>query len=578
MQHLQRLSNWHVYRWLLRRIGHNWKALLLLTTIQVILAVSHVATAAVTKQMIDLSVAQSFKAAMLYVLIFAILLIMQLSLGAYLSYKGGMLKETMTHELQKSFMERLYRIEWFTLNKYHNGDIQTRLTSDVTNVVDGWVSTLPMIISLAVQLVTAFLTLWYYDPSLALYAFFLGPVSIALSWFIGRRLKKMQHQIQKAESGYRSVLLENVRHLMTVKTFEYERYSMQQVKEAQRLKLFWVAKRNLFNMTTNLIIGIGYRIGFFLAFVFGAFKLSTGTTTFGTFTAFLQLVGQIQGPMEGLARSLPHVITTITSAERLIEFEQLELEAEKSGNSFSGIDQLPALTFERVSYAYDEQKPILTDIDLTVKPGETIAIIGSSGEGKTTLLRLMLALLAPKSGQMAIVEANGNKTPITSDTRSCFSYVPQGNTLFSGTIADNIRIGHPSATEEQIVVAARSACAWDFIEKLPDGLQTVVGESGAGLSEGQAQRIAIARALVREAPILLLDEATSALDLDTEWDVLHSIKRMSPHKTCIAITHRMSVIDICDRIFRIQDGLLMELAKDDVRIGREHESNTSTAI
>jgi ATP-binding cassette subfamily B protein len=513
--------------------------------------------------MIDQSLAKGFADAVVPIVVFAALLLMQLFLGAYLTLSTGKLKETMSYTLHKQFIERLYKTEWSSLHKYHNGDIQTRLTSDVNNVVELWTSTVPMMISLFVQLVMAFATLWFYDPTLAMFAFILGPISIVISWFIGRKLKSMQHQIQGAESRYRSFLLESVHNILIVKSFEHEQHNLNQMGQYQQSKLGWVLKRNMFTVKTALVMGLGYRLGFFLSFVMGAFKLSAGTTTFGTFTAFLQLVGQIQGPIEGLSRSLPLIMTTFASAERLMEFETLHTEANKTSKVEASNEKITSLSFENISFSYEENKPILSDISLNIKAGEIIAVVGTTGEGKTTLLRLLLALLKPGEGELFVTDSHNHKRIVSSDTRSYFSYVPQGNTLFSGTIADNIRVGRPSATDNELIYTAQQACAWDFIQKLPQGLETIIGANGQGLSEGQCQRIAIARALLRQSPILLLDEATSALDLNTEWAVLQRIKETSPQRTCIAITHRLSVIDICDRVYELSEGRLVEMKKSE---------------
>lgn len=517
--------------------------------------------------MIDTSIEKGFSESSFYILLFAFILIAQIVLGAYLTIRVTKFKELLSYKLQKRFLDRLFKTEWSRLHKYHNGDIQTRLTSDVTNVVDVWANTFPSMISLFVQLIAAFATLWHFDRTLAISAFFVGPFFILISWFIGRKLKKFQHHIQSAESQYRSYLTESVHHALIVKTFEHEKESIEMVDKLQKNKLFWVMKRQMYAVTTGVSTGIGYRIGFFLAFGVGAFKLSTGTTSFGTFTAFLQLVGQIQAPMEGLSRSLPLVVAATASAERLKEFESLTLEAEKSKGAHSE-STISSLTLDRVHFSYEEGSPILIDVSLKVNAGEIIAIVGTSGEGKTTLLRLLLTLVQPQDGQLCIYDGNRQKHILSSNTRSYFSYVPQGNTLLSGTIAENIRIGRTSATDNELIEVAKQACAWEFIEKLPNGLQTTIGEGGYGLSEGQSQRVALARALLRPAPILLLDEATSALDLNTEWEVINSLKRMSPLKTCIAITHRLSVAEICDRIYELKDGQLIALEKSKVKESR----------
>lgn len=512
-------------------------------------------------QMIDKSIEEGFVNAAIYIFLFAFIMIAQVFLSAYLTIRTTKFKEPLSYKLQTNFLDRLYKTEWSTLHKYQNGDIQTRLTSDVNNVVDLWCTTVPSMISLFVQLVTAFITLWYFDKSLALFAFLLGPVTILVSWFIGRKLKRYQHHIQTAESQYRSYLTESVHHTLIVKTFEYEQENLKKVTMLQQNKFFWVLKRQMYAVATGVSMGIGYRIGFFLAFGVGAYKLSLGTTSFGTFTAFLQLVGQIQAPMEGLSRSLPLVVAAAASAERLKEFEALALEAEKTTVASTTLPAIHSITLDRIRFSYEENIPVLKDVTLNVKHGDIIAIIGTSGEGKTTLLRLLLTLIQPESGELYIVDDDEKKLTLSANTRSYFSYVPQGNTLLSGTIADNIRMGYTSATDDQLIEVSKQACAWDFINKLPNGLQTRIGEGGHGLSEGQSQRIAIARALLRPAPILLLDEATSALDLNTEWKVIESLKNMSPLKTCIIITHRLSVIDICDSIYEIKDGQLIEMKK-----------------
>ncbi|WP_025689168.1 ABC transporter ATP-binding protein [Paenibacillus zanthoxyli] len=561
MKKLRHLLNTDIYRWLKQCMTGKWGALSVIIILNVIISLSGTVLAIVSKQVIDHAVESSMRVSGIYAIAFALILILQLALSSLLTLRTVKLREAMNNDLQRNFMDRLYRAEWSAAGKYHSGDLLTHLTNDVANITDGLVNTLPSIISLIAQFAAAFITLLYFDKTLALFAFLLGPVSVLISWYIGSRLKKMQHQIQAAESRYRSLLHECVQNLLIVKTFEHEQDSLQKVQASQANRLFWILKRTRFNIAADLTMGVGYRLGFFLAFIWGAYRISIGAASFGMFTAFLQLVGQIQGPLEGLARTFPVLIAMITSAERLIVFQQLESE-NKRGNLPATRDGISGLQMEHVVYGYEANKPILTGVSLRVQPGELIALIGTSGEGKTTLLRLLLALIKPQTGDVCIIGKDHERISLSADTRSYFSYVPQGNTLFSGTIADNLRIGHPSATEEEINAAIEAACARGFIEKLPQGIDTVIGEHGSGLSEGQAQRIAIARALLRPAAILLLDEATSALDMDTEWTVLQNIRNFQPPRTCIAITHRLSVFDVCDHIYRLSKGQLFEQKKE----------------
>lgn len=547
-----------------KQVRGYWGSFFLIMILNIIISVSTVASAIVAMKMIDTSIEKGFSEASFFIVLFAFIMFAQIFLGAYLSLNITKFKELLSYKMQKQFLNKFFNTEWQTIHKYHNGDIQTRLTSDVNSIVEVWANTFPSLVSLFVQLITAFVTLWYFDSTLALFAFLLGPITVLVSWFIGRKLKKYQHHIQTAESQYRAYLTENVHHSLVIKTFEYENKSMENIVQLQKNKYFWVLKRQMYALTTNISMGIGYRIGFFLAFGIGAFKLSMGTTSFGTFTAFIQLVGQIQGPMEGMSRSLPIIVSAAASVERLREIELLALEVKKTNK----VKQMEVkyLTLDNIRFSYEENSPILNGVTLKVNAGEIIAIVGTSGEGKTTLLRLLLNLLQPQEGTLSIYDTNKQEHILSSSTRSYFSYVPQGNTLLSGTIADNIKIGRPTATEDDIIEVAKQACAWDFIKRLPNGLNTRIGEGGSGLSEGQSQRIAIARALLRPSPILLLDEATSALDINTEWDVINSLKQMSPLKTCIAITHRLSVADICDRIFELKDGHLIELEKSKIKI------------
>ncbi len=570
MDKFKKLFNYKAYRWLIGCARpHRW-TLLLLVLINVFASVSSVATAVVSRPMIDLAVDKNMQKAIGYAAVFAVILLLKSALSGFGTMMAARLSEVMGNRIQREFLQRMHKIQWMELNRYHSGDIMTRLTSDVANVVNGWVNQLPSILSLGLQLIFAFLALLYFDSTLALCAFAVGPVSIAFSWFYGRKLKKLQHYIQAAESRCRAFMQELTDHMLIVKTFAYDKEAIKRMRSYQQEKLRLVKKRSRLGFATNFMMAGGYWSGYFLAFGWGAFKLSTQSTTFGTFTAFLQLVGQIQGPFDGLSRTVPQLISTLASAERLSEFENLETEAEKTEDLLRA--NVPvSLVMERVSFGYKQEKPVLKEVSLSVKAGEIIALTGISGEGKTTVLRMLLFLIKPMSGKVYLIGKENRRQGISTDTRSYFSYVPQGNTLFSGTIAENLRIGNPGASEEELVKVMKAACAWDFVSSLPDGSNTRIGERGLGLSEGQVQRLSIARALLKPSPILLLDEATSALDMDTEREVLENIRNLQPARTCIAVTHRLSVFYICDRVYRLSHGTLTEQNLKDY-LGRNRAS------
>jgi ABC-type multidrug transport system fused ATPase/permease subunit len=445
--------------------------------------------------------------------------------------------------------------EWLYISRYHSGDILTRLTSDINRVATGVINMIPEIVSLGVQLIAAFFALFYYDMYLAIFTFILSPVTIIFSRIIGKKLKYLQTKLQESESKYRSYIQEAVENITIIKTFRLEKRSEEAIGNLHKERMKWVILRNRTGVIASSTLGLGYWAGYFLAFGWGAYRLAKKASSFGTMTAFLVLVEQVQGPFIGLSKSVPQIIALFASAERLIELDELEKEKD--------FGELPVpfsagIHFQNVSFAYKMENPVFEYINFTINPGETIGIVGSSGEGKTTLIRLLLALVRPVDGRVAFVDGDGKEYEASAATRDWIAYVPQSNILFSGTIIENIRFGWGEATEEEIIEATKAACAWDFICELPDGLNTMIGENGMGLSEGQAQRIAIARALVRKVPVLILDEATSSLDIITETKVLDTIGSLNNSRTCIFITHRRSVLTICNRILSVEKGILEE--------------------
>jgi ATP-binding cassette subfamily C protein len=308
------------------------------------------------------------------------------------------------------------------------------------------------------------------------------------------------------------------------------------------------------------MISLGYWGSYFLVFCWGSSSLSRGATTFGTLTALLQLTSNIQAPLSGLASSFSQFITSFASVERLMDIENLSLENYKLAPTYSMLENITSasIEFKNINFGYTKNTTILKNISLNISSGEIVAIVGTSGEGKTTFIKLLLSLLDDYKGSIHII-SNNKIINVSPETRNLIAYVPQGNTLFSGSIADNLRNGDPSATEKEIESALKSACAWNFITKLQHKTNTIIGERGVGLSEGQAQRIAIARAFLRKKPILILDEATSALDVNTETQILKSIKNLDYSPTCIIITHRPSALSICNRVFRLENGNISEV-------------------
>ena len=451
------------------------------------------------------------------------------------------------NRMQQQMLDRILRSVWHGKERMHSGDIINRLEGDVNTVVNFLTETLPGTLSTVTLFLGAFFYLYSMDHRLALIIVVLIPIFIFFSRIYFGRMRMLTRQVRDCDSKVQSVLQETVQNRMLIKTLESDTAMVDKLENTQSELRHHVVKRTRFSVLSNLALNFGFALGYLVAFLWSALRMSAGTLTFGGMTAFLQLVNKIQAPARSLTKLVPAFVSVFTAAERLMELEENPLE--EQGDPIS-VAAPCGIRLTNASYHYDDSdENVINQLSFDFKPGSCTAILGETGAGKTTLVRLLLALVAPQSGTVEIY--NHRQTlALTPRMRCNFVYVPQGNTLLSGTIRDNLRLGRLDATDDEMLSALRTACA-DFVEQLPDGLDTSCSESGGGLSEGQAQRISIARALLRNRSIMLFDEATSALDPDTERQLLQNI--LATHeKTIIFITHRLAVVDYCDQTLQIE--------------------------
>ena len=449
--------------------------------------------------------------------------------------------------MQQRMLDRLLRSEWHGKERRHSGDVVNRLESDVTTVVNFLTETLPNTLSVMALFVGAFLYLLGMDAVLALITVAILPVFILLSRIYVSRMRRFTRRVRHSDSRVQSLLQETVQHRMLIKTLECDHLMVRRLDAAQSILRSHVRRRTRFSVVSSLFLNAGFSLGYLVAFLWSAVRLYHGTLTFGSMTAFLQLVYRIQNPARDLTKLAPAFVAVFTAVERLMELEDTPEEEQgepvKMGNPCG-------VRLRNVTYAYDDgTRNVIDNLSFDFAPGTCTAILGETGAGKTTLIRLILGLMRPKTGSVELYDGTAEHE-VSPLSRCNFVYVPQGNTLLSGTIRDNLRLGNPEATERDMLEALRLSCA-DFVLSLPEGLDTKTSEGGGGLSEGQAQRIAIARALLRGGGIMLFDEATSALDPQTERTLLNNILS-SKGRTVIFITHRPAVIEYCDKTLNME--------------------------
>ena len=499
------------------------------------------------KKLVDIATGVFDGSIWLYTSVVLVVVLLRLVVNAMNTRLESLTNSKMNFIIRSRIYSDILQAEWFGKDKYHSGDTLNRLETDVSTVTNVICSDSPQIVSTLFQLAAALVFMCTMDWRLALILLIITPVFVGLSKVFYSRLRAMTRTIRDTESKVQSHLQESIQHRVVIRSMENEDMMENRLENLQNEEYSQVKERTKLNIIARTIVSASFQFGYIAAFLWGVFGIMHGNLTYGIMTAFLQLVGQIQRPMVNLTRQIPAFINATASIDRLMELE--EGPKEESGESIM-MDSPLGIKVENLTFRYpDGEKDVLKDLSFDFPPLSKTAIVGETGVGKSTLIRLMLSLLKPTSGTVSLYNSRESMqaSPLT---RCNIVYVPQGNTLFSGTIRHNLMIGDPEADEEKMLWALKAAQA-DFVFDLPDGLDTVCGERGSGLSEGQSQRIAIARGLLRPGNILLFDEFSSSLDPETEDRLIKNITELASDKTMIFITHRERIAEFCDRELKL---------------------------
>lgn len=530
----------HIIRYLITQLRGHSLQITLNTTVGILLVLLDLAFVWATKLAIDVATHNTTAVTLHQAfLLIALIMFTRIVLGLSSRWIRAILGVKAQNSMRQHLFNRLLRCKWTELKTYHTGNLTNRIEHDVNDVVNFVTESIPSFITTLAQFIGAFFFLFFMDSTLAIIIVCVIPFFIISSKLYIKKMRKLSHQARDEESKIQSTIQESLQHVMIIKTLQRVAYFTNKLTSQQAQLHQIILSRTRYATISSSLLNLGFATGYFVTFVWGATNLSKGLITYGAMLAFIQLVGQIQGPVRNLSKFIPIFITSFTATERLMDIENI---AQEEANTPTKLLPSVGIQLSNLNFQYTtSSRLIFNNFSYSFPAGSITAIVGETGAGKTTLIRLLLSLIQPTGGKIALIDGSGKEFTMRPDLRANFAYVPQGNTLFSGTIRSNLLLGKPDATDEELKTALHTAAA-DFVYKKAKGLETPCGEAGDGLSEGQAQRIAIARALLADGNVFIFDEATSSLDPTTEEIVLQRIVTHFANRTLIFITHRPLVL------------------------------------
>ncbi len=541
---------WQDWKWIWSFSRRRWPSVVLYTLFGILSSALSLGAGVLSKYMIDAIVAMELAPVLWYCGGLIGCAALGVAFSSMTSRFAAKLDVDMLGDVQQTVFDSVMASDWMHLSKYPTGDLLSRFSSDIGTVSSCAVSWLPGMVIQLFTLISTLVVILYYDPIMALICFASAPLMLLFSRSLLRKQRSHDQNMRRVRGEMSAFQTEAFRNMDTLKSFGVEDTMSEKLRQRQTDVRRTVLEHNRFSIRTSVWLSVMATVVEYGALAYCLWRLWQGQILFGTMTLFLQQRSNLSRAFSAVVAMIPTALSGSVAAERVRELTELPKEPRREAAPIPAGSCAVELSKVQVGYAPD--RPVLTDVDMTAHAGQILALVGPSGEGKTTLLRLLLGLIRPDEGEICLIDGMGQRHDIGADTRHCFTYVPQGNTVIAGTVADNLRLAKPDATVEEMVQALRDACAWGFVNELPLGLDSPIGEGGKGLSEGQAQRIAIARALMRTAPVMLLDEVTSALDRATEQQVLENLTKRGV--TTIVTTHRPSVLELCSQIYRVEDG------------------------